>query len=244
LANHGFKRWLTHQGGGFQTKSKTNFVPPTRESRQNKSEGLALNLHLKKWKSGISYTKQIEGKMDENQNNVNQKLEAVVGVFRDLSLANRAVTQLRGSDIELHRVSRKDPTAKDEMPEIYYDTVNEVRDDDIVRGVVKGGAIGAGSGLLFIGVPGFNVAAPIFGALAGAWIGALAGIDEAWRGVELPDPIDYSRLLAEGKSFVVISADQATRIKYAAELEKLGATEVHQHPPVLEASFHKPPSAN
>lgn len=169
-----------------------------------------------------------------------EKVEAVVGVFDDTATANRAASELQNSDVELHRVSLKDPTAQNKMPEIFYDKVDEVAENDVARGALKGGAIGAGSGLLFIGVPGLNIAAPIVGFLAGAWIGGIAGIDEAWRAVRLPDPVDYYKMLAEGKSFVVIAADEPERIKFAAELEKLGATEIHQHPPVLEASFHKP----
>lgn len=175
-----------------------------------------------------------------DNNTGDQRLEAVVGVFDDASLANRAASQLQESAGELHRVSRKDPSAENEMPDIFYDKVDHVTADDVMHGAMKGGAIGAGSGLLFIGVPGLNVAAPIFGALAGAWIGGIAGINEAWRAVELPNPVDYSKLLSKGKSFVVIAADEQTRIKCASELKKMGATEVNQHPPVLEGSFHTP----
>jgi hypothetical protein len=176
---------------------------------------------------------------ETNENNENNELEAVVAVFDNSESANRAARQLRDSEIDIHRVSRKDPTAENELPELFYDKIEEVGEDDIVRGVLRGGAIGAGSGLLFIGVPGLNVAAPIGGALAGAWIGAIAGIDEASRAVELPNPSDYRKLLGEGKSFVVIAADEPTRIKCAIELTNLGASEVHQHPPVREAAFHK-----
>ncbi len=174
------------------------------------------------------------------QTNDAKKMEVVVGVFEDAATASRAARQLNGPEVELQRVCRNDPTADQEIGEIYYDRVDHVSETDVARGALTGGAIGAGSGLLFIGVPGLNIAAPIVGALAGAWIGAVAGIDEAWRGVQLPEPSEYAQLLSEGKSFVVIAGDQAERMKYAAKLQELGAVNIHQHPPVLEASLHQP----
>ena len=62
--------------------------------------------------------------------------------------------------------------------------------------------------------------------------------DEANRGIELPNQVDYQRMLAEGQSFVVIAGDEATRIKYGNQLMELGALAIHQHPPVLEAIHH------
>ncbi len=176
---------------------------------------------------------------NNKQSNESNEMEAVVGVFDDLATANRAARQLRGSGTRLQRVSRKDTTAKDQVPEIVYDEIAGVEESDIVRGMAKGGAIGAGSGLLLIGMPVLNVIAPIAGALVGAWIGGIAAIDEAERAIELPDPRDYRQLLKKGKSLIVLPGDESTRIGYAAELDRLGATNVHQHPPVLEASFHK-----
>ena len=166
------------------------------------------------------------------------RIEAVVGVFQDAKSANRATAEMRRQNVAFQRVSRRDPTASNQMPEIVYDQVEDVEDTDVMGGILKGGAIGAGSGLLFIGVPGLNIAAPIFGSIAGGWIGGVAAVDEAIRGIELPDLESYRKLLAEGKSFVVVSGKESERLEYAKQLERLGATKVHQHPPVLEASFH------
>lgn len=169
-----------------------------------------------------------------------KSLEAVVGIFDDAEAALRAARELDGTGFELHRVSKKDPDAEKELPEIWYDHVEKLSEEDVSLGVLKGSLIGTGSGLLFIGVPGLNIAAPIAGALVGAWIGAIAGIDETERGIKLPDLLDYNKQLAAGKSFVVITADENKRIELAAKLEQLGAVEVNQHPPVQEASFHQP----
>ena len=169
----------------------------------------------------------------------NAAIEAVIGIFENSELANRAATELKRQNVAIQRVSRRDPSAANEMPEIIYDEVDDVANADVMNGILKGGAIGAGSGLLFFGVPGLNIAAPIFGAMAGGWIGGIAAVDEAIRGIELPDQQKYQDLLSEGKSFIVISANEAERLQYANQLEKIGATEVNQHPPVREASFHE-----
>jgi hypothetical protein len=164
-----------------------------------------------------------------------ENLEAVVGVFETSDDASRVAASLRGPDVELQRVSRVDPTTASEMPQLIYDNVDRVDNADVNSGIFKGGAIGAGSGLLFFAVPGLNIAAPIAGALAGAFIGGVAGIDETNRAIGLPDKGDYQQKLRDGKSFVVLGGDERTRIDYANKMKELGAIEVHQHPPVLHA---------
>lgn len=172
---------------------------------------------------------------DKTTDNGIQKLEAVVAIFESDADASRVAASLHGPDLKLHRVSRTNQAAADEMPDIVYDEMAKVDNSNTADGMLKGGAIGAGSGLLLLGVPGLNVLAPIVGAIAGAWIGGIAGIDEAVRNNELPNQSDYRRMLSEGKSFVVIAGDEPTRIEYAVRLEELGAIEVHQHPPVHHA---------
>ncbi|MFT5304402.1 MAG: hypothetical protein ACI87E_004627 [Mariniblastus sp.] len=161
-------------------------------------------------------------------------IEAVVGVFSSSDDASRVAASLRGPELKLQRVSRNDPAATDDMPAIVYDDIEQIETKDMTKGLLQGGAIGAGSGLLLLGVPGLNIAAPIAGALTGMFIGGVAGIDEANRGVNLPDKSDYQRMLAEGKSFVVIAGDESIRIDLANKMSELGAEEVHQHPPVLQ----------
>lgn len=161
-------------------------------------------------------------------------IEAVVGVFNSPDDASRVAASLRGPELKLQRVSRNDPAATDDMPTIVYDDIEQVETKDMTNGILQGGAIGAGSGLLLLGVPGLNIAAPIAGALVGMFIGGVAGIDEAIRGIELPNESDYQRMLVAGKSFVVIARDESARIDLANKMSELGAEEVHQHPPVLQ----------
>ena len=162
-------------------------------------------------------------------------IEAVVGIFECQADASRVATAFGGSDIHMQRVSRRNAVAANEMPEIVYDPIEEIPVSSVAKGVLKGGAIGAGSGLLLLGVPILNILAPIGAALAGAFIGGVAGADEANRCIELPNLEDYQRLLSEGKSIIVISGTEAERMKIENQMRELGAMETHQHPPVLQA---------
>lgn len=164
-----------------------------------------------------------------------QSLEVVIGVFPTHESASQVAASLRGPDLQVRKISRNDPTAPDDLPQIVYDEIENVDAGNVVTGAATGGAIGLGSGLLMIGIPGLNIAAPIVGAIAGAWIGGVAGVDESVRGIELPNREDYQRMLQEGKSFVVIAGTESQRIEYANKMEELGAEAIHQHPPVGHA---------
>jgi len=171
--------------------------------------------------------------------NEDDNLEVVVGVFSTHQDASRVAASLRGPDMQVQRVSRTDPAVPSQMPQIVYDEIEDVEANNVANGAMLGGAIGAGSGLLLFAVPGLNVAAPIAGGLVGAWIGGIAGIDEANRGIELPNQADYRKMLSEGKSFVVIAGDESKRSEYGAKMTELGADDVHQHPPIGQV-FRKP----
>lgn len=165
----------------------------------------------------------------------NQAIEAVVGIFADQVEASRVAASIRGPELKLQRVSRSNPAATDDMPEIIYDEIEEVPTNTVVKGMVQGGAIGAGTGLLVMGVPVLNIFAPIGAALAGAFIGGVAGVDESQRGIELPNKEGYQQALADGKSIIVIAGTAAERLKYENQMKELGAIETHQHPPVRHA---------
>ncbi len=167
-----------------------------------------------------------------------ETIETVVGIFADPDEASRVAASIRSPELNLQRVSRRNPSATDEMPDIVYDDIEQLSSSDVAKGALQGGAIGAGSGLLLMGVPVLNLLAPLAGALAGGFIGAVAGVDEANRGIRLPDLKDYQRKLAEGKSIIVISGDEATRLKCENKMKELGAEATFQHPPVLQAVRH------
>ena len=93
-------------------------------------------------------------------------------------------------------------------------------------------------------IPGFNIAAPIAGALAGAWIGGVAAIDETDRRIQLPDRTTYQKMLNDGKALIVICGDRKTRQEYEWKFDELGATTVFQHPPIYDAGFTEPGGEN
>lgn len=159
-------------------------------------------------------------------------LASVVGVFDSPADACRAAVNLRGPNLKVQGVSQTIPVVPNGTPEIaFYEVGEEEMRDKFINGMLTGGAIGAGSGLLLVGIPVLNLAAPVVGAMVGAWIGAIAGIDEATRVNEVPREIDYHRMLAEGKSFVVITGDEAELLVYGEKMVALGASDVHQHSP-------------
>ncbi|MFK7769068.1 MAG: hypothetical protein AB8B55_17730 [Mariniblastus sp.] len=164
------------------------------------------------------------------------KLEVVIGIFDRHEDASRVAASLRGPDLQVQKISRSDSASPESLPEIVYDEIEEVTSENITNGVLLGGAIGTGSGLLLLALPlvsvgAFAAAAPLAAGIAGAWIGAVAGLDEANRGIDLPGREDYRRMLAEGKSFVVVAGDEAKRAEYGKKMTELGAEEVQQHPP-------------
>ena len=164
-----------------------------------------------------------------------EKLEVVIGIFSTPSDASRVAASLRGPDLKLQRVSRVDPTSPSELPSIVYDEIEEVGVDEVSKGAFMGGAIGAGSGLLLLAVPGLNIVGPACRNVG--WsvdLAQSAGIDEAQRGIELPNQSDYRSMLAAGKSFVVITGDESLRIDLRPKLLELGAEEIHHHPPTSQ----------
>ena len=172
--------------------------------------------------------------------NSSDSIEAVVGIFEDPDTANRAASLLKGPEIDLQRVSRRNPDVASQMPDIVFDPIEEISVGSVAKGALQGGAIGAGSGLLLLGVPVLNVLAPVGAALAGAFIGGVAGADESNRSIELPDLVEYQRLLALGKSIIVISGTEAERLDIENKMKELGALETHQHPPVRHVVHDSP----
>lgn len=182
----------------------------------------------------------ISGPADENDRlSSDERIQVVVGSFATPQDACRVAASLRGPQIKLQRVSRRDPLAPSEMPDIIYEEIEDIDSTNVVEGMLTGGAIGAGSGLLLLGLPAVGtamaIAAPFAGLIAGAWIGGVAGVDEARRGIELPNNKDYQKMLSAGKSFVVIAGDETERREYGKRMKAIGAEEIFYHPPIQQA---------
>ena len=162
-------------------------------------------------------------------------IEAAVGVFDSPELAAKAAAAMKNSGFAIQRVSKKQSSGESAIPAIVYEDIDHIDDIDVLSGMWKGSAIGVGSGLLLFAVPGLNVAAPIAGALAGAFIGGVAAVDETNRAIELPDPVDYQQLLDEGKSILIVPGGEDKRMECASIMKELGAPHTYQHPPVRHA---------
>lgn len=166
-----------------------------------------------------------------------EPVDALVAVFDSNEYASKAIDEVELDDSFVHRLNLKDLSAGNQVPEISFDQIDKVGTNQVANGVVRGSMVGAGTGLLFMAIPGFNIAAPIAGALAGAWIGGIAAIDETDRRIQLPNRTTYQKMLNEGKALIVIFGDRKTRQEYEWKLDELGATTVFQHPPIYDAGF-------
>ena len=162
-------------------------------------------------------------------------IHVAIGIFPNATDLSRVSSEIDCPEVEFQRVSLSDPASTDDLPEIVYDPIEEVKANDVGEGIAKGGLIGFSSGLLLalpaIGT-GLVVAAPLAGLLAGAWIGGVAGIDEALRCEDLPNHDDYEAMLKEGKALLVISGDDKERERVQNEMLRMGAEKVYQHPPL------------
>ena len=172
-----------------------------------------------------------------------EPIHVAIGVFKNADELSRVSASIRSPEIEFQRVSLADPLSTDDLPDIAYDPTEEIKVDDVSQGMKTGGLIGFSAGLL-AGIPtmgtGLIFAAPLAGLLAGAWIGGIAGIDEANRGEELPNEKDYEAMLKDGKALLVISGDEKERSRVGIEMQKLGAEKVYQHPPLHELVRDQP----
>ena len=171
----------------------------------------------------------------ELSNDETEHDELAIGVFSDHTDASRVAASLRSNELNVRKVSLQDRTAANSIPEVIFEDVEEVDSTSVASGAALGGLIGAGSGLLFLGIPGLNIAAPIAGGLVGSWIGGIAGIDETTRAIEMPGAADFRQMLVDGKSFVVVMGNESTRLAYTEKLKSLGAVEVHNYPPLGHA---------
>ena len=160
-----------------------------------------------------------------------------IGVFANSKDLSRAAEAIGCPEIEYQRVSLADPTSADDVPAIMYDPIDHIETNDVNDGIKTGSLIGFSSGLI-AAIPaigtGVFIAAPLAGLLTGAFIGCIAGIDEAQRAEKLPNPEDYEVMLKDGKALLVIEGDEQERERVGNEMKSHGAHKVYQHPPLHE----------
>lgn len=166
------------------------------------------------------------------------RLEVVIGVFENQETARRAAAAMQG-DLQFREISAGGSgtvsAEAEELRQVFFSDTHGTGSAAVASGIAKGAAIGAASGMLFVAVPAFGLAASVAGAFGGALIGGMAGIDEAQREASLPKLEDYRRMLSEGRGLVAISGNPEARAAAENRLRELAALDAFQHPPLGHA---------
>ena len=164
-----------------------------------------------------------------NQGASNQGTKAVIGVFSDRTLAEKAVNELRsqGFTTEEINIVSKGGSQRRGSGEMY--------DDDITDGALTGGTIGGIGGLLIgagaLAIPGIGpivAAGPLAAALSGAVAGGIAGGLIDW-GIPAESSRRYEQQVAQGNILAVIKTDAAKVQQAAQVLRSNGASDVESH---------------
>ena len=164
-----------------------------------------------------------------NQGARSQGTKAVIGVFSDRTLAEKAVNELRsqGFTTEEINIVSKGGSQRRGSGEMY--------DDDITDGALTGGTIGGIGGLLIgagaLAIPGIGpivAAGPLAAALSGAVAGGIAGGLIDW-GIPAESSRRYEQQVAQGNILAVIKTDAAKVQQAAQVLRNNGASDVESH---------------
>ena len=164
-----------------------------------------------------------------NQGASSQGTKAVIGVFSDRTLAEKAVSELRsqGFTTEEINIVSKGGSQRRGSGEMY--------DDDITDGALTGGTIGGIGGLLIgagaLAIPGIGpivAAGPLAAALSGAVAGGIAGGLIDW-GIPAESSRRYEQQVAQGNILAVIKTDSAKVQQAAQVLRNNGASDVESH---------------
>lgn len=158
----------------------------------------------------------------------NMQAKAVVGIFADLTAAEEAVTQLRGSGFTTEEINivSKDPG---------HTMTNASGNDSVMDGTMTGGAIGGIGGLLLsagaLTIPGLGpimAAGPIAATIAGAIGGGITGGLIDW-GIPSDKSEEYSNEVSSGNTLAVIKAPQNKVAQVVQILTENGANNVETH---------------
>jgi len=162
-------------------------------------------------------------------------LSTVIGVFSDISSAEKAVKALRNKgfkDNEISIVAKEDRARKGGTD---METGSEFGTDSIAEGTTWGGALGGVAGLLAgvgaLAIPGIGpivAAGPLAGALSGAVTGGVAGglID---LGIPAERGRQYEENLKQGGVLAVIETSGDKANDASSILRQHGAKDVETH---------------
>ncbi|HPT83184.1 MAG TPA: hypothetical protein PLM25_04785 [Limnochordia bacterium] len=162
-------------------------------------------------------------------------MSTVIGVFSDISSAEKAVKALRNKgfkDNEISIVAKEDRARKGGTD---METGSEFGTDSIAEGTTWGGALGGVAGLLAgvgaLAIPGIGpivAAGPLAGALSGAVTGGVAGglID---LGIPAERGRQYEENLKQGGVLAVIETSGDKANDASSILRQHGAKDVETH---------------
>jgi uncharacterized membrane protein len=162
-------------------------------------------------------------------------LSTVIGVFSDISTAEKAVKQLRNKGFQDNEISI---VAKDERTRGGSSDMEAGGDfgtDSIAEGTTWGGALGGVAGLLAgvgaLAIPGIGpivAAGPLAGALSGAVTGGVAGglLD---LGIPEDKGRQYEENLKQGGVLAVIETSDDKANDASSILRENGAKDVETH---------------
>lgn len=163
-------------------------------------------------------------------------MSTVIGVFQDISTAERAVKALRDkgfTDNEISILARNEESTGPESQDM--EMGDDFGTDSIADGTAWGGALGGAAGLLAgvgaLAIPGIGpiiAAGPLAGILSGAVTGGVAGglID---LGIPEERGREYEENLKQGGVLAVIETS-SDKVNDASDiLRQNGATEVESH---------------
>lgn len=163
--------------------------------------------------------------MNAQANAANQQPQAVVAIFRDLTAAQQAVSQLRSSGFtteEINLVSKHKNEAA-------------TGDDSIMDGTMTGGAIGGLGGLMLsagaLTIPGLGpiiAAGPLAATIAGAIGGGITGGLVDW-GIPSDKSEEYNEQVSSGNTLAVIKTPQNKVAQAVQLLTSGGAMNVETH---------------
>lgn len=178
-------------------------------------------------------------------NDSKQGKKGLVAVFEDLETAKKVVEKLHASGFALDKIELVTRDVGQEAPQLMTPKVHETTGALMIASAGKWGGVGAGAGLLaglLTGNPGLALGMAAMGGMTGAFVGGMAGVDQAVEddAVNLPTLSEYEQLVQNGRCLVVVLGGH-DKVMHAEAIIK-GLPDIHRHLHALHGhEFHEHP---
>lgn len=174
--------------------------------------------------------------------------KALVTVFNDLPAAAHAVAALHAAGFTAQQIELVTYGVTEQSPELAMPLSTKTTSSSLVANAEKWGLFGLEAGAVagvlatITAFPGIILPMLIVGGLTGAYMGGIAGVEQAVLDdrMDLPELDDYEKLLNEGKKLVVMlgTHDEALRAKEVLDrtpsiqghMHVIGEHRSHEHP--------------